>query len=314
MQPAGDIMSTKIFVLILAALLLAAQSTESKMWFAWMPQSVGEANTEAGWLAGNVSEQGLVPFEMEPMEEINLSRVAAGDYDPQLKAMFENLRGRGISGRELGILFIAPEPNNRGDPPKQYVAVFNHIGKLFKSYFPDGRPAPLLDTSTQVSPGDYQYVPLLPYLEGIDTTIIDTVGIQGIAWLSPEGAAGSELDAQHILDHTVAIEAAKYLGVRNVVVNVGVPVSRWEKGEKIANLGFEDWNRTLNGLLDQAIMIKEDLSVDGAALNYFGEDKSKTGEGLDFSIKGQKDPRFCQAFLDFVLKANEHGIIITVFE
>lgn len=307
----------KFGLILLLAAFCAAAPGAGEMVFASMPHSAGEAEDGTAWLAGTVGEDKIIIMEPAPKDSFDLERFARGEYDGALNASFAGLKRRGLAGRKLGLWVPFPELNNvcwdRNHPGPEYsVPAFNRYGKLFKSYFPDGRLGPLLDMSTQGSPGDYRYAPLAPFLEGIDSSLVDSLGIQGFPWLPLNGSGqSSELDAAVFLDHDVVIESAKYLGVKKVWLNTGVPYSRWDNGTINVVLEPDRWANALDGILEQALIVKNDGWVGEVKINIFAENKSLAAEGTDWSLGN--DPARRQIFTDFVRESKKHGINITVF-
>lgn len=311
-------MEKRFLLWTLCVFFLCAQQAESGMIFESMPLTADEGEDMAGRLAGILFPDSVVIMEPGPVGSMDLRLFAQGSCDKELNASFSGIKQRGLSGVGLGTWVPFPEPNNviwdeKHQEPKYFVAAFNHYGKLFKSYFPDGRLSLLLDTSTQISPGVYGRVPLTLFMEGIDNSLVDSVGIQGFAWLPFNGSGmRPELAAESFLNHKVVVESAKYLGVRKVWLNTGIPCSRWREGRQSATLNIGQWMTILSGILDEAILISKDPQVDEAKINIFAENKSLTDEEIDFSFKNDSVRR--RAFADFVQKASKYNITVTVFE
>ncbi len=303
------------------------------MVFEYMPRTVDEGEEMARDMAlrlAKFSAANVMPIvAVEPVDDIGkplrFADIASGKYDAALRAYFKILKERGVSAAQMGMWMPLPEPNiNEWGAPNRdaalFAAAFNHYGKIFKEYFSEAKLTVLLDNTTYNSQtGDMDYVPLAPFVSGIDKTLVDSFGLQGYPWTAPadeEPEKYHDYDPASFLNAQRAIEAAKALKVKTVWFSTGTFSKMFANDEdKTVFVDAKQRGAMLDGILKQV------KTVRGAGysvmLCIFAEDKSKTEEATDFSYwndSNEPSEELGKMFTEFAAAARAENIPLGIYD
>ena len=205
------------------------------MTFSGLPRTIAEADEQAADMAQTFKDfslAGVTPLVIvEPAysdQKIDLVALQGGSFDTAFSHYLSKLRLLGVNDSMVGTWVFFPEPNipewSTLDP-----TVFKdntrRFGGIFKTYFKTAKLSILLDSMTYTENnynGAGQYKSLIPFVDGLPSGLVDSIGYQGFPWSAPSDSGGeSNLDAAVFLKSSFAIEAAQKLGVKNIWFNSG---------------------------------------------------------------------------------------------
>ena len=243
---------------------------------------------------------------------LSFADIAAGKYDAALEKYFSELKNQNVSETALGIWTPLSEPNvnewgAKNNNPQDFVAAFNRFAAIFKKNFAGGQLSVLLDNySYDAKAGEFNAVPLVPYLTGLEKQYISSFVLQGFPW--PE--KGVQYSASDFLNRDIALSAAQNLGVKSIWFNTGTFASGRDDYGNIITMSVSERQTILNGILDQANQLKS-LGYQ-ITVNLFAQDKSQTQEGIDWSYL--KDSQSRQILCDFISRARSLGIALSLYD
>ncbi|EDK72645.1 hypothetical protein TM7_0203 [candidate division TM7 genomosp. GTL1] len=280
--------------------------TDELMLFSDTPVSTAEATEFATDTAEKLNE--FASFDIKPIlileptssqGALDLTRYRNGGYDTILNVFFATLKRTSITDEKLGTLVPFPEANTPAwentTNPAVIAACITKTAQKQKQYFRGSKTALLLDSKTYPSNDTLwehgEYRSLKPYVASIPKELVDAFGLQGFPWMSPadDPEALRLVNPEQFLDATLAIEAAKTLETKNVWFNSG-SFSRIHTGDPAQTNSMTPAERqeVVDGIVKQ---VQEAHSAGfTVSLNLFSADKSKVGEGIDWSYtRSQED-------------------------
>lgn len=303
------------------------------MVFEYMPLTADEGMDMARDMAlrlAKFSAAGVAPIvTVEPVDKegrpLSFADIGSGKYDAALRAYFKILKGRGVSAAQMGMWIPLPEPNidewgaNNRDPAK-FAAAFNRYGTIFKEYFAAAKLAILLDNTTYNHEiDDAEYVSLVPFLGGIDKSLVDSFGLQGYPWTAPadeEPEKYHDYDPASFLNAQRAIEAAIFLETESVWFSTGTFSRMFANDEdKTVVVDINQRQAMLDGILEQVKIVRD--AGYAVMMCIFAEDKSLTEEATDFSYWGGGtgiNDESGKMFSEFVAAAVRENITLGVYD
>jgi hypothetical protein len=159
--------------------------------------------------------------------------------------------------------------------------------QIQKGVFPGSQASILLDAMSYPAGSsgwdNGAYVSLAPYVNNIPKGLLDSFGLQGFPWTPPANGAGSaNLNPSTFLNYKLAAEAAKILGTSNIWLNSGTfRASYTNKASQTVSMSSLQRQSILNGIAAQATTLHSSGYL--VAVNLFSQDKSNTGEAIDWS-------------------------------
>lgn len=289
------------------------------MIFTDMPKDSLDAKAKSDKMLADLKEfskYGIQPLVIvEPVTEwglIDFSEFAQGFYDQWIQEYFFNLKSQGITDKEMGIWVPFPEANlpywNRSNAkPDEFGIVVNKYLKILKRNFPQTEASILLNSATYETT-DFnwergEYISLIPYVSTLDSSLINSFGIQGFPWKTNATAEVETklYDPRQYINTRLAIEAANYLNVKEIWFNTGTFSKKYTlDSEKTV---YED--ASIRGeLLEKTIEEATTLKSRGfdVWINLFAEDKSEANEATDWSY-----------WQDYQYEGNPHRYILKDF-
>lgn len=300
------------------------------MVFAYIPGTVNAAGSEALKMSAALKEfskYGISPIVvMEPgggTDVVNFRKFAAGDYDAVMDAYFSALKNGGVCDREMGVWVPFPEPNidawgRENADPSSFILAFNKFAALYKKHFPGAELSVLINSQTyDWKTGDYSYADIAPYINGLDKKNLASFGLQGFPWAAPPGSdGGSDIEASSFINHAVAAEAARSLGLGSVWFNTGTfSTINAGDGKTPAAAGPELRGAILEDILSEAVAAESQGL--GVSVNIFAQNKSSDTEGVNWSYwSGGPDGNNPDqsALVGFIAKARQAGIDLSLFD
>ena len=299
------------------------------MIFTSMPNSKQTAQKLADRMAVDLksfAEAGVTPVVIvEPTTDwglIDFKEFGTGFYDQWIKDYFAQLKKQGLSDEQMGIWVPFPEANlpywnRKNATPQDFAGIVNRYVTSYKGVFPKAKASILLNSATYES-DDFdwargEYSSLLPYVSGITPGLVDSFGLQGFPW-TPAKDQGSNgiFDAREFLNHDLAIEAAKKLGVREIWYNSGTFVRKYTQDElKMVTITAEKRKDTGYGIVNEAMRTRDaGFSV---WVNIFAEDKSAVAEATDWSyLVAGRDHQ--QVFHDILARLSQEKIGVSLYD
>lgn len=308
--------------------------TDTMMVFMDMPKDDILADTKAHDLAVVLKEFATYKVKpliiVEPVTEwglIDFEEFDTGFYDGWIDRFAAQLKAGGVTDDMIGTWVPFPEANlpywNRANAtPQQFASVVNRYLRIIKNHFPTVQGSVLLNSATYES-SDFnwengEYVSLVPYVTGLDNTLVQSFGIQGFPWRTDATSKTVKTiyDAQEFINPTLAIEAANALGTKDIWVNTGTFSSKFTLDA--TTVVFID-SATRRTIMDSILKQLETLKNQGfnVSVNLFAEDKSNTDEATNWSYWGNyqnyDDPNI-YVFKDFVKELQDKSINLWLFD
>lgn len=294
------------------------------MIFTAMPADTAEATDIAADVALKLKEFSRYKIGpvvvMEPVTSkgtISFSDFLSGAYDGALDTFYETLKRQGVTDEMMGIWAPFPEANIPvwgNTDPEQVAACIAKTAQTQKRHFPASQVTVLLDSKSYPSGQSWQgggYRSLVPYLRGIPGGLIDSFGLQGYPWPDPD----PDYDAGHFVNADLAIEAARYLGVKHVWINSGsFSEGKAYNGAKITVTPTLR-RQILQDIAAQAEKIRR--AGFATAVHVFAEDKSRLSEGINWSYwpTGQAGASpFTEGLADFIGRLRQANIEVWLFD
>jgi hypothetical protein len=278
----------------------------SLMIFADMPKDDAESKQKAKDMAVLLQEfadRKVRPIVIiEPVTSwgfVDFAEFRDGFYDSWIKQFFAELKHQGISDSEMGVWVPFPEANlpywnHQSVKPEDFGLVVNRYVKLMKKEFPKAHASILLNSASyDNSDFDWtneEYISLLPYVKKIDKTLINSFGMQGFPWSPRAGSSAlNQFDASRFLNADLAIEAAEYLGIKNIWLNTATFMSKYTLDEE-SRVDIDPATRQsiLMSIKDEAKKIQARGYT--VSINLFAENKSNASEETNWSYwsRGQQ--------------------------
>lgn len=266
-----------------------------------------------------IAEPYIGEGEMEYRDFIN------GKYDKALDTYFRLFKESGMTAEMMGIWVPFPESNtpnwaNKDTKPEDFAIVVNKYLGVYKRYFPEGHGSILL-SAISYEPDDLlwengDYLNLVPYLININRDLIDSLGIQGLPWISTayQTPVKQIFKADEFLQPDIAISAAQELRTRDIWFNTGTFNAKYtDDPEGRIFVSLNQRKGMLDGIIDVAKYIKGyQLNEYRVSINLFSEDKSETLEATDWSYFQNKESQ--DILKEFIWKAEESGINVSIFD
>jgi len=309
--------------------LCGSRVADKYMIFTSMPNSKESASELARSLSFELKameQAGVTPVVIvEPTTEwglIDFEEFGTGFYDQWIKDYFVALRSTGLSDAAMGIWVPFPEANlpywnRRNATPKDFAQIVNRYLGIYKSQFPNSKASILLNSATYES-DDFdwergEYLSLLPYVSDIKPGLVDSFGLQGFPWSPPATREGNGIfDAREFLNHELAVEAARKLGVKEIWFNTGTYATKYAQDDaKRVSVTAAKRKEVSYGIINEVKRAKSD----GYAVwvNIFAEDKSRVAESTDWSyLFLGKDHQ--QVFHDFIQRLHGEGVGIGLYD
>jgi hypothetical protein len=169
-------------------------------------------------------------------------------------------------------------------------------------------------SDTEWANGDY--LDLTPYLQNINKTYVNSIGIQGFPWVSQATANPRReiFKASEFLQPDLAIAAARELHTRDIWFNTGSFYAKYtsDKSNQVV-LSPSERKAILDSVID-AVQYIQDYQQNEyrVSVNLFSQDKSTTTEATDWSF-GQ-DINNKTVFREFMAKASQADIPVSLFD
>lgn len=236
---------------------------------------------------------------MEPVingHPVNFKNYRAGSYDGILDKYFESIKNRGVSNDSMGMWVYFPEANLPEWGPvdvADYSANVSRTVQIQKKYFSKSQSSILLDAmsypagSTNWDEGSY--VSLSPFIKNIPKGLLDSVGMQGFPWVPPANQKGyANLEPANFLNNNLAKAAATQLGANHIWLNTGTFAAAYtDSKSQTVEMTASQRQKILAGISQEAQTLKK--AGYSVSVNLFIEDKSDTGEAIDWSYKLKPD-------------------------
>ncbi|MEK7153749.1 MAG: hypothetical protein AAB834_07395 [Patescibacteria group bacterium] len=303
---------------------------ERASFFVPTPKDAIEAVSYAADVAATLKEfakQGVAPLVIiEPTGSSgNLdSKAYSGPlFRIVLDTYFAAIKANGITDQMMGMWVSFPEANIPvwdSVNPDEFAANVNATVHAQKAFFPGSKASIMLDSKTYPLATSWEngkYVSLLPYVKGIDKGLIDSFGFQGFPWAPPADEGGSaSYDPEVYLPVSLAIEAAKSLGVKDVWLNTGTFGTSYAKDPK-KTVKLTPLQR--QGMLNGVLALADTVRAAGLqpTLHIFAENKSSTEEGIDWSYWAKDQTIASPArsvFKTFVHDAAARGMPLWIYD
>ena len=279
------------------------------MVFMNMPQSPANIDGTSYYMANIANEfaiYNITPiFIFEPFGDngvqLDLGKIKKGDYIANLNLLFFKLKNeRNISWEKLGIIVPYPEINtpafNRTNfVPTDLPILINSFFDTIKIFYPNIRWGILLDSkSYDIGKTWWQgsYKSFAPYITSINTSHIQTFGIQWFPWVSNDGVSQS-YNANEFLPVDLASEAADILSIKNIWFNTGTMKRKYQTNT--VNITPEQRALIFTGIINQASLLQTKGYT--ILINIFAQNKFATSEATDWS--------YIENASDAVLSAHE---------
>lgn len=275
--------------------------TDQMMIFTNMPKDNTVAKKNGEEMAETLkdfSSHGVRPIVIaEPVTDwglIDYEEFKTGFYDQWIDTYFATIKNSGISDEEMGTWIPFPEPNlpywnHANAKPQDFSAIVNQYLASFKKHFPTAKASVMLNSATYEN-DDFdwrngEYVSLLPYVEGLNKSYIDSFGLQGFPWSPPADESGVAINqAAEFLPIRLITEAAQSLGVNKVWLNTGTFGLKYtDDNKRTVFVSPGKRQAVLSSIVDVATRLKN--SHYEVSINLFAEDKSSTTEATDWSYK-----------------------------
>jgi len=307
--------------------------TSQVMIFTDLPKDSNEAISKAKDMADILiafSDANITPLVIvEPVTTWGLTdfqEFGNGFYNTWIQDYFKELKAHGITDEQMGTWVPFPEANlpywnHANATPAEFAKVVNTYLSLMKSEFPEASGSILLNSATYES-DDFnwvngEYVSLHQYVVGLDHDLIDSVGLQGLPWISSAtDEPSSVFNPQEFINHALIEEVAVELEAKNIWFNTGTFGAKYTVNKESTSFVTPEKRKDmLNGILSEAIKL-ENLGFE-VTINIFAQDKSASPEATDWSylnesFSGSLESE--QVFIDFAAKATNNNIELSLFD
>jgi hypothetical protein len=300
------------------------------MVFSEMPSNPANAVIRANYIAQSTKEYskyGIKPlFILEPRinggQYFDLSRIASGDFDYDLRAFFGTIKSKGVTSAQMGTWVMLPEPNipewgiNAQTNPEIFTLNYNHLTRLIRQYFPDVQLSIMLNSQTY-KPGDTgwanpSYASLTPYTKNIDKKLVNSFGLQGFPWSKPANLGGETYaNPEQFLNPNLAMQAARSLNTKKLWFNSGTyRAIHTNHKNKTVLLHAAERQKILNSILTQVKTVRK--AGFNTTVNIFAEDKSRSDEAADWSYL--KTPETLLILKHFISQCRAHDINVSLYD
>jgi hypothetical protein len=297
------------------------------MFFTDMPTTPENAILKAKKVSSKLKEfakYGISPIVIaEPTDgdiKLSFKEFSIGKYNESLDVYFKTIKEDGITDDQIGMWVPFPEYNvpywnfDTTTPFEFGVNVNSYAGTL-KKYFKT--KAGILLNSQTYYPEDVNweygsYETFVPYLKGIKKGLVDSFGVQGLPWVSPANTKRVEqFEPKDYLQADLAIEAAKFLKVKDVWINTGTFSEKYTSDPvKKTAVSINSRKTMLNGVITQAQKIQAEKY--NVTINLFAEDKSYLGESTNWSYFGSQAAK--TILREFLANAKDKEIKLSLFD
>jgi hypothetical protein len=306
--------------------------TNSLMIFTSFPTDTAGAATDSAAIAKKLQtlhQAGVRPIVIaEPYvgdQAMSYRAFMAGTYDSALAEYFKGLRAAGIADDMMGTWVPFPESNtpnwnNKDTEPSDFALCVNRYLSALKKEFPNAKGSILLNATTyepdDVGYNNGDYLSLVPYLQGLDRSLVTSMGIQGFPWVSNAKAAERReiFRAAEFLQPDFAIAAAQELRTRDIWFNTGSFATKYANDpSKQASITPNERKAILQGVLEVVDQVRRYQQNEyRVSVNLFSEDKSKMNEATDWSYWRSDDDQ--RVLRDFLAKAAKQGTPVSLFD
>lgn len=309
-----------------------SQFADKMMIFTNMPKDDDEAREAAQKMAKTLKEfeqHQLVPLVIvEPQTSwglIDFDEYKTGFYDPWITTYFKELKKAGVTNKNIGYWVPFPEANlpywnRKNATPADFAIIVNKYLKIGKAEFKDMHGSVLLNSATYESDDfDWErgdYTSLVPYVEGLDKSLISSFGLQGFPWSPPANRNGNGIyDAREFLNADLAIEAAKKIGVNEIWFNSGTFATKYAQDDsRKVNISAQKRKDVAIGEINE-IKRARDKGYK-VWFNIFAEDKSNVAEATNWSYIFTSDTskEHQVVFTDIASSLTQEKIPISLYE
>jgi hypothetical protein len=283
--------------------------TNEVMIFTQMPSTPERAVVLANDLTTKLqalSISGITPIVIsEPTDndiQLSFSKFKTGAYTPALVKYFATLKANGITDQQMGMWVPFPEANvpywNHDNAlPEDFGTNVSIFLNTMKATFPQAKGSILLNSVTY-APEDKEwangnYQSLIPYVRSIDKKVIDSIGVQGFPWMSPNNPEQPALrlfTASKFLGTDFAIELGEFMNKKDIWFNTGTFKTRYaDQPQKKVSVSvgerkaiFKEINAEIKRAQDDRFRVK---------VNIFAEDKSTVAEATDWSYLATEEEK-----------------------
>jgi hypothetical protein len=270
------------------------------------------------------AKYGIVPLVVMEPNDINgdligFRQLADGKFNFWVNKMFANLVKLGLTTAELGTVVILPEANTpvwnfEDTTEKDFSTIFNNMATSIKSQYPNSKLSIMLN-SNSYAPDDTDWEnPLensfLDYTRGIKKEFINSVGLQGLPFISRKNRGSFKINnPQEYLPTNKIEEVAKFLGVKKIWLNTGSFVEKYRANREKQNITVPELIWQTQKTSEVAGNLKDKgYSV---TVNYFLADKMQMSEQTNWSLL---DSRYHGIFINLVKYMNSRRVNLSIFD
>lgn len=248
----------------------------------------------------------------------------AGKYDSAVNAYFQRLKAAGITEQTMGTWVPFPESNtpawnNKDTEPRDFALCVNRYLGALRKYFPTTRTSILLNATTY-EPTDLEYnngdyLSLIPYLQNLDKSLVNSLGIQGFPFVSRASQERREIfKAEEFLQPDLAIDAAKELRTRDIWFNTGSFAAKYTNSDQNkVMISPNERKAVLAGILETTKSLQNYQQNEyRVSINLFSEDKAYANEATDWSYFQTADHE--AVLRDFLRKAEDEEIPVSLYD
>lgn len=306
-------------------------ATTELMIFTSFPANLALADSDAVTMANRLktfAAAGVKPLVIvEPYAgdaAMSYKEYLAGKYDAAVDRYFQRLREAGITDAMLGTWVPFPESNtpawnNKDTEPRDFALCVNRYLQAYKKQFPTAKASILLNATTY-EPDDLEYnngdyISLIPYLQDLDKSLVNSVGIQGFPFVSRATQARREIfKADEFLQPDLAIEAAKELRTRDIWFNTGTFAAKYTNNQQNrVVISANERKAILAGIVETAKNLQTYQQNEyRIAINLFSEDKSGATEATDWAYFQSADHE--TIFRSFMASAADKDIPVSLYD
>ncbi len=304
--------------------------TNKMMVFTTFAQDDASAAAAAASLAHTLKQfkqSGVTPLVVaEPYitgGAMSYQNYLAGNYDSGMDAFFQHLQADGVTNDMIGTWVPFPESNvpgwnNIGTEPHDFALCVNKYLTLLKQYYPSAQGTILLSATTyqpdDINWNNGDYESLSPYVDGIDSKLVTSVGIEGFPWMSnAQQTKRTIFSASEFLQPDLAIGMAQVLHTRDIWINTGTFASKYTNDpSKTVTLTVAEREEILSDILSVAVNNVQNYNENQyrVSINLFSEDKSNTDEATDWSYFQNSESQ--AALKSFLSQAHADGIPVSI--